>query len=85
MTQTAPSQTLNLYLVEDLDAASKTRQLANSDLAALDRNEIHANTKDGTEAQLIRKTKDGLCPKSLLIDFFSVQPLCSLCLCGCFY
>ncbi|HEX7773502.1 MAG TPA: hypothetical protein VF435_13850 [Pyrinomonadaceae bacterium] len=23
-----------------------------------------------------------LCPKSLLFDFFSVQPLCSLCLCG---
>src|SRR6185503_18423149 len=26
----------------------------------------------------------GLCPKNLLLDFFSVHPLCSLCLCGCF-
>ena len=29
------AQTANLYLLEDLDDASKTRQLANSDLAAL--------------------------------------------------
>jgi hypothetical protein len=29
------AQTTNLYLPEDLDDASKTRQLANSDLAAL--------------------------------------------------
>jgi hypothetical protein len=29
------AQTANLYLLEDLDNASKTRQLANSDLAAL--------------------------------------------------
>ena len=35
MAQTTPSQTANLYLLEDLDDASKTRQLANSDLAAL--------------------------------------------------
>ena len=33
--QTAAAQTANLYLLEDLDNASKTRQLANSDLAAL--------------------------------------------------
>jgi len=30
-----PTQTNNLYLIEDLDDASKTRQLAKSDLAAL--------------------------------------------------
>ena len=26
-----------------------------------------------------------LCPKSLLLKFFSVQPLCPLCLGGCFF
>jgi hypothetical protein len=31
------AQTADLYLLEDLDNASKTRQLANSDLAALRR------------------------------------------------
>ena len=30
-----PAQTNNLYLLEDLDDASKTTQLAESDLAAL--------------------------------------------------
>jgi hypothetical protein len=33
--QTTPAQTTNLFLLEDLDDASKTRQLAKSDLAAL--------------------------------------------------
>ena len=32
---TTPPQTANLYLLEDLDDASKTKQLAKSDLAAL--------------------------------------------------
>ena len=35
MMQSTPPQTANLYLLEDLDDASKTRQLANSDLAGL--------------------------------------------------
>src|SRR3712207_5696256 len=46
------AQTANLYLLEDLDDASKTRQLANSDLAAL------RTVADWIKSYVVRPHKD---------------------------
>ena len=68
MTQTTPSQTANLYLLEDLDDASKTSQLTKSDLAAL------RTVADWIKSFIVRPHKDlgrdgAVCPFVHLIPW----------------